>query len=206
MPKICEKHLEMLQEIARKRATTFHVSGIDPEDMEQEIIARILKKFPKISGDDRAVYSYLEIAAKGYSINIARDMHQISPGPFKYRKSEFDGTAYRNSFPVGVQAGDGSTEKIEDGKKAKNSLRVISNSAWVEGAASKICNEDADLSIDIRDAVLSLPPRLRRIVKMFQRGLSQKEISEQMKMHRNTLDAKIIEIRKIFSERGLGDF
>ena len=75
------------------------------------------------------------------------------------------------------------------------------------GAASEAAIEDRDARIDIARAMRNLTPRQRRLCALLgEEGLSIKEAAARLRIPRGTLYEEIKRIRKVFADRGLGDY
>jgi RNA polymerase sigma factor (sigma-70 family) len=74
-PESLHQHYPFLRRVARQHLTSAS-SGLDPDDVVQDVVVRVLRRWPALRfADDRALAGYLHRAV----VNRARDASRLAP-------------------------------------------------------------------------------------------------------------------------------
>jgi RNA polymerase sigma factor (sigma-70 family) len=74
-PESLHRHYPFLRRVARQHLTA-SCSGLDPDDVVQDVVVRVLRRWPQLEfSDDRALAGYLHRAV----VNRARDARRLTP-------------------------------------------------------------------------------------------------------------------------------
>lgn len=163
-------------------------SESDREDIEQELMLDLLQRLPRYNPERSQRNTFISHVVDH---RIATIIEARKAGRRDYRLCT---CSLNDSLDDGEG---GCVERVETIDQDDPPLSI--------GAIARASSELGDLSLDLRDALENLPPELRDLCLRLTTD-TVSELSRDRGIPRATIYEGIKKIRKIFEERGLGEY
>ena len=160
----------------------------DREDIEQELVFDLLRRFPKYNPKRAQLNTFI---ARVVEHRVATLIEARKAGIRDYRRCPF-------SLNDRFEDADGrSVERVDTFDQEDYLLRT--------GAQSRPSDELSALAIDVAAVLETLPPELRELCRRL-KAESVTEISRDTGVPRGTIYESIKKLREIFEDAGLKDY
>jgi RNA polymerase sigma-70 factor (ECF subfamily) len=181
--------LELVHHKARELVGKPGFAGQDAEDIEQDLIVDLLERLPKYDPAKAANNTFVARLVERKISRTVRDRE-------RKRRDPGDTVASLNDEVVEA---DGSTVEFAETLCAEDQDRRFSRESLTTA-------EQADLEVDVAEALAGLPDELRRVAEALM-TLNIAEAGRKLGIPRWKLhEVYLPQLRAAFEERGLGDY
>lgn len=159
----------------------------DREDLEQELLARVLQSLPKFNPDKAHLNPFLTTVVERYVANLLRNRRAA--------KRDHQGMA---SLNVMIRVADVELTELAQtiGDReldARLRRERRSEAEW------------AELAIDLAEVIAALPESWRTLLEL-RKTRSMREVAEEMNVPRTTLQSRMRNIRRQLEDTGLREY